>query len=66
MKGPLHSNSGNDTGALGKKKVKGNVIYNYRVGMLSARTSIVHFCSRLKEATLAGCHCPASHARQET
>ena len=29
-------------------------ITTYRVRMLSARTSSVHFCSRLKEATLAG------------
>ena len=42
-------------------------ITTYRVGILSARTSTVNFCSRLKEATLQrGCHCPAPQARQET
>ena len=29
-------------------------ITTYRVGMLNARTSTIHFCSRLKEATLKG------------
>ena len=29
-------------------------ITTYRVGMLNARTCTVHFCSRLKEATLTG------------
>ena len=29
-------------------------ITTYRVGMLSARTSTVHFCSRLKKATQTG------------
>ena len=32
----------------------------YRVGMLSAKTSTIHFCSRLKEATLTGLPLPCS------
>ena len=32
----------------------------FRVGMLSAKTSTVHFCSRLKEATLTGLPLPCS------
>ena len=35
-------------------------ITTYRVGMLSARTSTVHFCSRLKEATPTGLPLPCS------
>ena len=35
-------------------------ITTYRAGMLSARTSTVHFCSRLKEATLTGLPLPCS------
>ena len=32
----------------------------YRVGMLSARACTVHFCNRLKEATLTGLPLPCS------
>ena len=35
-------------------------ITTYRVGMLSARTSTEHFCSRLKEETLTGQPLPCS------
>ena len=35
-------------------------ITTYRVGMLSARTCTVHFCNRLKEATLTGLPLPNS------
>ena len=35
-------------------------ITTYHVGMLSARTSTVHSCSRLKEATLTGLPQPFS------
>ena len=35
-------------------------ITTYRVEMLSARTSTVHFCSRLKEANLTGLPLPCS------
>ena len=41
-------------------------ITTYRVGMLSARISTVHFCSRLKEATLTGLplHCSSDSTRK--
>ena len=35
-------------------------ITTYRVGMMSARTFTVHFCSRLKEVTLSGLPLPCS------
>ena len=41
-------------------------ITTYRVGILGARTSTVHFCSRMKEATLTGLPLPVPQAQQQT